>query len=87
MARMTKADKLSRNNEEEALGFFEQMLGELRDPRRPQGRRNPLRTVVVTALMALVCGSDDADAFGSVRPSPQAARPPIREKGVRSCEH
>jgi len=65
VARMTKADKLSRDNEEEALGFFEQMLGELPDPRRPQGQRYPLRTVVVTALMAMVCGSDDAEAMQS----------------------
>lgn len=65
MARMTKADKLSVANEEEALGFFQQMLGELPDPRRPQGQRYPLRTVVVTALMAMVCGCDDAEAMQS----------------------
>ena len=38
-----------------ALGFLQRMLGEFPDPRRPQGRRHPLRTVVVTALMAMLC--------------------------------
>ena len=63
MARMTKAQQLSSENEEEALRFFEQILLELSDPRRRQGQRYPLRTVVVTALMAMVCGSDDAEAM------------------------
>ena len=65
MVRTTKANKLSRADEEEALRYFEQMLGELPDPRRRQGQRYPLQTVVVTALMAMVCGSDDAEAMQS----------------------
>ncbi len=44
--------------------FFEQTLGALPDPRRRQGLRVPLQTVVVTALMAMVCGCDDAEAMG-----------------------
>lgn len=63
MARMTKAQKIERDNEEQALQFFERALGALPDPRRRQGMRYPLRTVVVTALMAMVCGCDDAEAM------------------------
>lgn len=65
MARMTKAQKLSRETEEEALEFFKRMLAELPDARRRQGLRYPLYTVVVTALMAVVCGADDARAMQS----------------------
>ena len=43
--------------------FFEKALGDLPDPRRLQGTRYPLRTVIVTALMAMVCGADDAQAM------------------------
>ncbi len=46
MARMTKAQKITKENEEQAIAFFEQMLKELPDPRRRQGLRYPLRTVV-----------------------------------------
>lgn len=35
----------------------------LGDSRRGQGRRYPLRTVIVTALMAMVCGCDDAESM------------------------
>jgi len=63
MARVTQAQKIARENEEQALRFFEQALGALPEPRRRQGIRYPLRTVVVTALMAMVCGCDDAEAM------------------------
>ena len=63
MARETKVQKLQRENEEIALGYFDEVLRELPDPRRRQGLRYPLRTVVVTALMAMVCGCDDAEAM------------------------
>jgi hypothetical protein len=63
MARMTKAQTIERDNAEQALRFFEATLAALPDPRRPQGTRYPLRTVVVTALMAMVCGCDDAEAI------------------------
>lgn len=63
MARMTKAQKLTQQMEEEALRFFKTMLEELPEPRRAQGIRYPLHTVVVTALMAMVCGADDAEAM------------------------
>jgi predicted transposase YbfD/YdcC len=63
MARITQADKIEQENEEHALLFFEEMLAQLPDPRRAQGRRYPLRSVVVIALMAMICGSDDAEAM------------------------
>jgi predicted transposase YbfD/YdcC len=63
MARETKAQRIDRENEEVALGYFDEALRELVDPRRRQGVRYPLRTVVVTALMAMVCGCDDAEAM------------------------
>jgi predicted transposase YbfD/YdcC len=63
MARETIAQRIQRENEEVALGYFDEALRELADPRRRQGLRYPLRTVVVTALMAMVCGCDDAEAM------------------------
>lgn len=65
MARMTQAQTIARENEEQALKFFESTLGALPEPRRQQGMRYPLRIVVVTALMAMVCGCDDAEAMQS----------------------
>lgn len=63
MARLTEAQRIQQDNEAAALEFFKRMLGQLPDPRRPQGQRYPLHTVVVTALMAMVCGADDAQAM------------------------
>jgi hypothetical protein len=63
MAKMTQAQKIARENEEQALQFFLGVLAALSDPRRRQGLRYPLQTVVVTALMAMVCGCDDAQAM------------------------
>jgi predicted transposase YbfD/YdcC len=63
MARVTQAKRIEQRNEEEALAFFQDVLGELPDPRRAQGRRYPLRSVVVISLMAVVCGCDDAEAM------------------------
>jgi len=63
VARLTQAEKMERDNELVALDFFEATLSELPDPRRPQGVRYPLRSVVVIALMATVCGCDDAEAM------------------------
>ena len=64
MARITRAQKIEQDNEQTALSFFEATLAALPEPRRRQGTRYPLRTVVVTALMAMVCGCDDAEAMG-----------------------
>ena len=63
MARLSEADRITEYNEQMALAAFEQALAGLSDPRRRQGVRYPLRTVVVTALMAMICGCDDAEAM------------------------
>lgn len=63
MARETVAQKIENGNEAFALGYFEEALRELPDPRRRQGQRYPLRSVVATALMAMICGCDDAEAM------------------------
>lgn len=63
MARETIEQRLERENEEAALGYFDEALQNLADPRRRQGMRYPLRTVVVTALMSMVCGCDDAESM------------------------
>ena len=63
MARMSEGARIEAENEAAALGLFEEALAGLGDPRRAQGVRYPLRTVVVTALMAMVCGCDDAEAM------------------------
>lgn len=65
MARMTQAQKIERENQAQALSFFREALAALPDARRSQGLRYPLQTVVVTALMAMVCGCDDAEAMQS----------------------
>jgi predicted transposase YbfD/YdcC len=63
MARVTQAGRVEAENEAAALGYFDEALRELLDPRRPQGQRYPLRTIVVIALMAMVCGCDDAESM------------------------
>jgi predicted transposase YbfD/YdcC len=63
MARRTEAQRIEQANEEAALAFFREALSSLPDPRRAQGTRYPLVSVVVIALMAMVCGSDDAEAM------------------------
>jgi predicted transposase YbfD/YdcC len=63
MARKSKDAELESRLEAEALNHFQHALGELPDPRRRQGQRYSLKVVVVTALMAMVCGADDAEAM------------------------
>lgn len=63
MRRPTQAQQIQREQEQQALTFFETTLAPLPDPRRAEGKRYPLRTVIVTALMAMVCGCDDAEAM------------------------
>jgi predicted transposase YbfD/YdcC len=63
MARETMEQRIERENEEVALGYFDEAFRNLADPRRRQGVRYPLRTVVVTALMSMVCGCDDAESM------------------------
>ena len=64
MSQVTRAQKIENENEQNALEFFETMLESLPDPRRRQGLRYPLRSVVVIALMSMVCGCDNAEAMG-----------------------
>lgn len=63
MPRITQAQRIEQDNEMQALAFFEQTLATLPDPRRAQGIRYPLKSVVVIALMAMVCSCDDAEAM------------------------
>jgi predicted transposase YbfD/YdcC len=63
MARVTEAQRIEQANEEAALVFFREAISSLADPRRAQGTRYPLTSVVVIALMAMVCGCDDAEAM------------------------
>ena len=61
MARRTEAQRIEQANEDAALVFFREALSSLSDPRRAQGTRYPLESVVVIALMAMVCGADNAE--------------------------
>lgn len=61
MGRKTVAQQIEQANEEAALRFFQDTLASLPDPRRRQGVRYPLSSVVVVALMAMVCGADNAE--------------------------
>lgn len=63
MARITQAQARQMDTEKQALDFFRETLSALKDPRRPQGVRYPLHSVVVIALMAMVCGAEDAQAM------------------------
>lgn len=63
MPRATQAQQIENDNELHALEFFKQKLAALPDPRRPQGIRYPLNSVVVIALMAMICGCDDAESM------------------------
>ncbi len=63
MARATEAQKIQQANPEAAMSRFSEALQLLKDPRRKQGLRYPLETVIVTALMAMVAGCDDAEAM------------------------
>lgn len=65
MARVTLEKKIELENEEMALAFFRQALSNLPDPRRRQGIRYPFSAVVTIALMAMVCGCDDAEGMES----------------------
>jgi hypothetical protein len=52
---------VSRSNS--ALDAFEGALMLMSDPRRAQGKRYHLRSVVLVALTAMVCSNDDADSM------------------------
>lgn len=61
--RPSEAARLQADTEVAALASFRAMLTQLTDPRRGQGQRYPLDTVVIVALMAVVCGRDDAEGM------------------------
>jgi len=61
MARVTAAQQIEAANEQAALLFFREAVSSLADPRRAQGIRYPLVSVVVISLMAMVCGADNAE--------------------------
>jgi len=70
MARLSAAKQIEIANEEVALVFFREALRGLPDPRRAQGTRYPLVSVVVIALMGMVCGADNAEeleAWGAAK--------------------
>lgn len=60
-----RADQCEKDFEAEALRSFEQLVVEMKDPRRPQGCRYPLVLVVVSALIAMVCGMDSAEGMAA----------------------
>ena len=63
MGRVTEAQRIEQGNEAAALEYFQRGLSMLPDPRRRQGVRYPLSSVITVALMAMVCGCDDAEAM------------------------
>jgi len=65
MARVTLEKRIELENEEMALAFFRRALSKLPDPRRRQGIRYPFSALVTIALMAMVCGCDDAEGMES----------------------
>ena len=60
---VSEAKKVEQANEQAAFDFFQRSVSSLPDPRRRQGTRYPLVSVVTIALMAMVCGCDDAEAM------------------------
>lgn len=61
--RLSEAQAIQRYNHEYALLFFQESLRLLPDPRRRQGTRYPLQTIIVIALMAVICDNDDAQSM------------------------
>ncbi len=57
------ARRKAQKKDVEAIEAFLAMLGLLPDSRRAQGRRYPLPTVVMVALLAMICGCDDASSM------------------------
>ena len=63
--KVTKAAAWANGQEAAAFEHFRSVLGGLHDPRRRQGLRYPLETVIAVALMSMVCGADHAEAMQS----------------------
>lgn len=65
MARKTKQDLINDLNSEHYLTRFQYFLQNSIDPRRKQGQRYSLEVIIIVALLASICGADDAQAFES----------------------
>ena len=61
MTRPTERASIEAPNEEAALGYFEAALSGLCDPRRAERQRYPLRIVVVSASMAIICNHNNTE--------------------------
>lgn len=59
-SRISKKRKTKRQKEKEALEQFKYLLSQTPDPRRPQGVRYPLESVITIALMAMISNADNA---------------------------
>ncbi len=60
---MAAPRKSKSQKEKEALAEFSRQLSQLPDPRRRQGQRYPLESVMIIALMSMVVGADDAESM------------------------
>ena len=63
MARTTRAQRIEHENEQQAFACFVSLMQSLRDPSCAQGRRYPLPVVILVALLASVCGCDNAESM------------------------
>ncbi len=57
---LKKKRKTKKQKEKEALDQFKYLLSQTPDPRRAQGVRYPLESIITIALMAMIAGADNA---------------------------
>ncbi len=50
MSRLTQAQQVQHGQEQQAIAYFEGTLEPLDDPRRGQGKRYPLRAVIIATM-------------------------------------
>ncbi len=75
IARVTEAQRIEQGNEEAALELFKRGLPLLPDPRRRQGVRYPLVSVITVALMAMVWGEANAAWLNDLLDLPHGVTP------------
>jgi len=63
MAKVSQEQALINEFEAEALESFVSQLSKVTDPRRKQGQRYSLATILVTMLVASICNANSAEAF------------------------
>jgi len=63
MGTKSKEALLAEDFEEEALVYFQQVLSAITDPRRKQGQRYPLKSVLIILLLANIAGANSAMGF------------------------